>query len=48
MSSPALHPQTHQPLRPQFRPQFRQQFRQHWSPQADRLPRWLHRVWAWF
>ncbi len=44
MSSPALHPQTHQPLRPQFR----QQFRQHWSPQADRLPRWLHRVWAWF
>jgi hypothetical protein len=22
--------------------------RQHYRPQADRLPRWLHRMWAWF
>lgn len=24
------------------------QFRLHYQPRADRLPRWLHRVWAWF
>jgi hypothetical protein len=24
------------------------QFRQHYQPKADRLPLWLHRVWAWF
>jgi hypothetical protein len=22
--------------------------RQHYSPRADRLPHWLHRLWAWF
>jgi hypothetical protein len=22
--------------------------RQHYRPHTDRLPRWLHRVWAWF
>lgn len=24
------------------------QYRLHYQPRADRLPRWLHRVWAWF
>ncbi len=24
------------------------QFRLHYQPRHDRLPRWLHRVWAWF
>ena len=38
MRSPAL-------LQPNLRHPYR---RQHYSPQADRLPRWLHRVWAWF
>jgi hypothetical protein len=45
MPSPAL-PQPN--LRHLTRLQFRQQFRQHCSPHTDRLPRWLHRVWAWF
>ncbi len=22
--------------------------RQHYQPKTDRLPHWLHRVWAWF
>jgi hypothetical protein len=22
--------------------------RQHYRPKADRLPQWLHRIWAWF
>jgi len=22
--------------------------RQHYRPRADRLPSWLHRLWAWF
>ncbi len=26
----------------------RQLYRQHYSPKTDRLPQWLHRVWAWF
>jgi hypothetical protein len=26
----------------------RRDFRQHCSPQAERLPVWLRRVWAWF
>ncbi len=26
----------------------RQHYRQHYSPKTDRLPPWLHRVWAWF
>ncbi len=24
------------------------QLRQHYQPKVDRLPHWLHRVWAWF
>lgn len=27
---------------------YRQHYRQHYSPKTDRLPQWLHRVWAWF
>lgn len=38
MHSPNLQPLK---LRQHYRPQ-------HYRPQADRLPRWLHRVWAWF
>jgi hypothetical protein len=41
MRSPAL-------LQPNPRHPNRLQYRHHYSPQADRLPRWLHRVWAWF
>lgn len=26
----------------------RHHYRHHYRPQADRLPRWLRRVWAWF
>lgn len=26
----------------------RQPLRQHYRPRAERLPQWLHRVWAWF
>ncbi len=53
MPSPALHPTAPLALGPRPSPQAgrqaRQDFRQHGSLQAaDRLPRWLHRVWAWF
>lgn len=48
MSSPALHAFAQPTSHPQPRQPRRQDFRQHWNPQADRLPRWLHRVWAWF
>jgi hypothetical protein len=26
----------------------RQQYRKHYRPEADRVPRWLRRVWLWF
>ncbi len=45
MQSPALQQLN---LRHLTRQHFRQHYRQHCSPQADRLPHWLHRVWAWF
>ncbi len=35
------HPLRQQDLR-------QQNLRQHYRPKADRLPDWLHRVWAWF
>ncbi len=40
-----IHPLTRQHHRQHHRQQHRPQ---HYRPQADRLPRWLHRVWAWF
>jgi hypothetical protein len=44
MPSPALQQPTHMTTHmPKHKPG-----RQHYRPQADRLPRWLHRVWAWF
>jgi hypothetical protein len=35
-------------LQPSARQASRRDFRQHCSPQAERLPVWLRRVWAWF
>ena len=36
------------PLQAHPHANLRLQHRQHCNPKADRLPRWLHRVWAWF